>query len=280
MAPGSEKVTLMNEKSLDEILECLTWIGLNKSMMPYGLTGWVNQLGLYVQLKDGGKRVVAGGMWRSYIDAGLSSDDNWNVRKFDKATWDKRFAPVLEPPLEISEFLFQCADDQGLHGESERAYWDTINHYRSTGEWKGLAVSQEMHEAANSRQESEKLRNLALAHEASAALIRELEMQIADDSAGRIKEGRTHSRLVELYQVLVYLGVASTLSHARVDLSLGLVLQDLHGRFRELSLFLGQYQGYEEATKRLIDAPWAAPYPWEETSPTFSFGDVLCSGIV
>ena len=117
---------------------------------------------------------------------------------------------------------------------------------------------------ANSRQESEKLRNLALAHEAAAALIRELEMQIADDSAGRVKEGRTHSRLVELYQVLVYLGVASTMSPARVDLFLGLVLQDLHGRFRELSLFLGQYQGYEEAIKRLIDAPWADPSPWEE----------------
>ena len=139
----------MNEKSLDEILECLTWIGLNKSMMPSGLTGWVSQLGLHVQLKDGGKRVLAGGMWRPYIDAEVSSDDNWNVRKFDEATWEKRFAPILEPTLEISEFLMQCADDQGLHGESERAYWGTINHYRSTGEWKGLTVSQEMHEAAN-----------------------------------------------------------------------------------------------------------------------------------
>ena len=262
----------MNEKSLDEILECLAWIGLNKSMMPSGLTGWVSQLGLHVQMKDAGKRVLAGGMWRPYIDAEVSSDDNWNVRKFDKATWDKRFAPILEPTLEISEFLFRCADGRGLHGESERAYWNTINHYRSTGEWKGLTISQEMREAANSRQESEKLRNWALAHESAAALIRELEMQIADDPAGRIKQGRTQSQLFELYQELVHLGVAATVSTAWVNNKLDFVLQDLYGRFRGLSLWLGKYQGYEEATKRLIDAPWANPSPWEEPDQRFRLG--------
>lgn len=195
----------MNEKSLEEILESLAWIGLNKRLMPLGMAGWVNCLGLHVQLKEDGQRVLAGGMWRSYIDAVTSPDGEWQVRKFDKATWSKRFAHILEPTLQISVFLMECADERGLHGESERVYWETIRHYRSTGEWLGLTATQEMRAASMSRREHERLQKWAAAHERVSSLIPELESRASEDPGARIQPGGTQGRLHELYVELLAL---------------------------------------------------------------------------
>ena len=59
----------MIEKSMDEILEKLAWIGFNKELLPWGLRGWVAELGLHVQSFEGGNRIQAGGRLRSYCEA-------------------------------------------------------------------------------------------------------------------------------------------------------------------------------------------------------------------
>ncbi len=262
----------MNEKSLEEILESLAWIGLNKRLMSLGMAGWVNCLGLHVQLKEDGQRVLAGGMWRSYIDAVTSPDGEWQVRKFDKATWAKRFARILEPTLQISVFLMECADERGLHGESERVYWETIRHYRSTGEWLGLTATQEMRAASMSRREHERLQKWAAAHERVSSLIPELESQAAENSSARIQPGGTQSRLHELYVELLNLGVTSTLSPSKAGNSLDWVLRDLYEKFRSLSMTLRRHKDYEEATRRLIDAPWADASGESEPHQRFLLG--------
>ena len=65
----------MIEKSMDEILEKLAWIGFNKELLPWGLRGWVAELGLHVQSFEGGNRIQAGGRLRSYCEA-RNSDGN------------------------------------------------------------------------------------------------------------------------------------------------------------------------------------------------------------
>ena len=232
----------MNEKSLDQILDCLGRIGLNKTLMLRRLRGWVSSLGLHVQLKDDWKRVIAGGMWRPCIDATAQEDGTWHVSKFDRAAWDKRFAHLLGPTLEISEFIAQFGDEGGLHGEPERVYWNTILHYRSTGEWNGLETTREVGQASMAGRENEKFKQLALqAHNKMVPLIAKLEKQIADNPRARIRDERTRRQLRELYSELLDLGFTDTPFPLGDNSMVDQALQDLYRRYRSLMLMLGRH---------------------------------------
>ena len=130
----------MSEKSLDEILEKLAWIGFNKELLPWILRGWVAKLGLHVQLFEGGKRIRAGGSLRSYLEAGQSEEGQWRVIKFHLTTWDRRFAAVLEPTYEISEYLSRHTEGGGLKDEFLKVFLETVQYHKATGEWLGLPM--------------------------------------------------------------------------------------------------------------------------------------------
>ena len=251
---------LMEEKRLDDTLDRLMWISINKKLIPPGMVGWVSHLGLYVRSKEGGKRVLAGGMWRSYIDARASDEGHWHIAKFDQSTWLKRFAPILEPTLEISDYLSRYTDSQGLHGDFERVYWDAIRRYRSTGEWLGLAVSGEMRVSAVSQWENDRIERLSEAHEIAVKLIRELEHRLEVDPLAPLAQDRTYEQLQDLYAE----PLVSTIRGGRplrVNSS-RYVLEDLYERFQAISLILGRVKDYEDATKGLLHAKELSPQPF------------------
>ena len=263
----------MEEKSLDDTLDCLMWISINKKLIPPEMVGWVSHLGLYVRSKEGGKRILAGGMWRSYIDARASNERHWHIVKFDRSTWLKRFVPILEPTLEISDYLSRYADGQGLHGEFARVYWDAIRHYRSTGEWVGLAVSGEMRVSAVSQGENERIERLSEAHEKAIELIRELEHRVEVDPLAPLNQDRTYDQLRELYAEPLVLGVRGTRSPLRVNSS-RYVLEDLYERFQTISLILGRVKDYENATKGLLHVKEISPnrFPEDEAHARLVLG--------
>jgi hypothetical protein len=131
----------MDKKSLDELLSTLALIALYKSWLPFDLRGWVNALGLHVQERKAGRwtRLQAGGSLSSYIDVWREGDGDWQVKKFDTETWERRFAHVLGPTCEIADFLSQRAHWFGdLDAEGVAALNHALQHYKDTGVWSGL----------------------------------------------------------------------------------------------------------------------------------------------
>lgn len=124
---------------MEELLETLELIGTYKVMLPFRLRGWVNELGLYVQLRQAGPlaRLQAGGSMRSYIDAWRTVNGQWEVKKFDRKTWDTRFARLVQPTLKIASFLVNRVQSDGtLDGEAAVSLSEALEHYRLTGEWQ------------------------------------------------------------------------------------------------------------------------------------------------
>lgn len=137
----------MEIKTLDDLLNTLEGIGFLKSTLPFELRGWVNVLGLHVQLSEAGglSRLQAGGAYRSYLDAWRGEEGKWDVKKFDEKTWDHRFAAVVVPTYEIADFLLNCEgakrrfpEYEDLHKYNASLLPKVIEHYKSTGEWLGL----------------------------------------------------------------------------------------------------------------------------------------------
>ena len=114
----------MGDVSVDEILDKLVGIGLNKRYMNPKLRGWVNVLGLNVRLREGGRRLLAGGSLRDYVHAKQSEDGDWELVKFDLATWNRRFASILDATYEISDYLFRYADGDRLYAEFSEVFSD------------------------------------------------------------------------------------------------------------------------------------------------------------
>lgn len=142
----------MDSKTLDELVNTLGLIALMKSTLPYRLLGWVSALGLNVQERQAGKwsRLQAGGKFRNYFDAWRQEEGDWEVRKFDERTWERRFSGLEEPTYEIAAFLNDCVVAYGGSyggldsGPQGAILKNVIEHYKSTGEWLGLpAVPQE-----------------------------------------------------------------------------------------------------------------------------------------
>jgi len=129
------------DKKLNELLSTLALIALYKSWLPFNLRGWVNALGLHVQERKAGQWTLlqAGGSLRSYIDAWREGDGDWQVKKFDAETWERRFAHVVGPTCEIADFLSSRVHWFGaLDVEGAAALNHTLQHYKDTGVWLGL----------------------------------------------------------------------------------------------------------------------------------------------
>lgn len=124
-----ELMSLKMISNLEELLPALYDIGNDKNMLPVELRGWVNALGLYVQTwldypgQDCRESLAAGGKYRKYlyatcyydlsdgkhtdkmVAAGFGDFNHWNIKKFDREVWEKRFAHLVEPTREIAWYL-------------------------------------------------------------------------------------------------------------------------------------------------------------------------------
>lgn len=147
------------------LLNKLGRVGIIKLNMPVVTRWWLNELGLYVQLRceEGKCRLQAGGKYRSYLDAwGTEGEDLslWKVRKYDKETWNRRFAHLVWPTYEVALFVggpilqdmpIDLSDKElGQLSELDEAMLETvgeyttskieqaIRHFKATGKWLGL----------------------------------------------------------------------------------------------------------------------------------------------
>ena len=160
---------------------------------------------------------------------------------------------MLEPTCEISEYLSRCPDIEELNAEFLNLFQKTVQHYKATGEWLGLAVSDEMHSAISSQWENQRRAKYERVHEKAGALISELERRIADDPSAPVERDGTHRQLRKLYHELVDLMVARNLYPLEFERCAD-VLRDLYVQFQTLSFQLRRYKSYENATIKLVHA--------------------------
>lgn len=136
----------MTAVNIDELSNRLGLIAMLKDLLPFPLRGRVNALGLYVhgtiyeeRQPDQWWRLQAGGQLRSYFEASAQTGGKWQIKKFDNITWQRRFAHVVEPTYEITEFIYTRISDLGeFDRESMTVLTETIQHYKATGKWLGL----------------------------------------------------------------------------------------------------------------------------------------------
>lgn len=143
-----EKIERVRE--FQDVLSWLLTIGNLKNHLPLNLQGQVASLGLYVQLRQVGRiqRLQAGGKYKPYFDvinpdssnlrAWLGEDmaRHWKVKRFDKTTWDLRFAHLVEPTFDVVLFV---SDHIGKFDEQAVAKLSgVVDHFRATGKWLGL----------------------------------------------------------------------------------------------------------------------------------------------
>jgi tetratricopeptide (TPR) repeat protein len=66
-------------------------------------------------------------------------EGDWQVRKFDKETWECRFTHLVDPTYQIADFLSDRVAYFGdLDGEGSSALNQALQHYKDTGVWLGL----------------------------------------------------------------------------------------------------------------------------------------------
>jgi len=154
---------------VEELLPALYEIGTNKNRLPKEVRGWVNILGLYVQLRytdlltSSIESLVAGGKYIGYFSAtcdypldrngaetmiapAFGDFTNWKIKKFDQQVWERRFAHLVEPTYEIGRYLFIPDRENRFRiydVEEYKTQWlpklvNAVKHFRSTGEWIGL----------------------------------------------------------------------------------------------------------------------------------------------
>ena len=150
----------MLEKITDTvtILRLTYTIGYTKRELPAQLRGYLNLLGLYVQLNEfGGRcRLQAGGKHRSYFDAwgDLQSSSflpaysegvgSWEIRKFDRQTWETRFAHLLGRSFEIADEAYwtlsymQPDRESPLSLDYARQLTQALQRLERTGQWNGV----------------------------------------------------------------------------------------------------------------------------------------------
>ncbi len=118
----------------DTVLRLTFEIGSTKNQLPARLRGYLNLLGLYVQLTEIGERarLQAGGKHRSYFDAWSDSPPqsfpfpSWDVRKFDVQTWNMRFAHVVGPTFEIAKELYAAWGSSLVSNPSARGLVEAL----------------------------------------------------------------------------------------------------------------------------------------------------------
>ena len=138
-----EKIT-----DTDTILKLTYEIGYTKSLLDMRLRGYLNVLGLYVQLREFGGicRLQAGGKHRACFDAkgslpssGLSyslGDIRWSSKNFDARTWEDRFAHLLGPTFEIAHELNGFA--YLPPSNRTRLVTQALHRAEQTGQWAGV----------------------------------------------------------------------------------------------------------------------------------------------
>ena len=108
---GTIKGKVEVNKKLEELLETLRQIGMAKNELPFYARGWLNILGLYVQLRNaaGIAKLQAGAKYHSQIDAWwdvsdfdyLETGTVWKVEKYHSGDWEK----LIEPTFAIANWL-------------------------------------------------------------------------------------------------------------------------------------------------------------------------------
>jgi hypothetical protein len=140
----------VNDEAL--LFELLGWIGTIKLGLPLEQRWLLNELGLYVQLHYAGGwgRLAAGGKYRSYFDArgpeGVISLASWQIRRFERETWDRRFAHLVWPTYEVALLERWLAERAlQLDGNTFNALveqygrkFPNLRYFRETGVWLGL----------------------------------------------------------------------------------------------------------------------------------------------
>ena len=121
-----------------KLTSALSFIARIKEGLPFTMRGWVAVLGLHVQGRHAGRltRLQAGGKFISYFDA-WEEDGEYKIRKFDQVTWDKRFARLVEPTIEITLFLAHQEGEE-LAQAALRCLSNAAKVFNQTGEWPGL----------------------------------------------------------------------------------------------------------------------------------------------
>ena len=196
----------MSEKIMDEILDKVLTIHRLTKVLPYYLTHQINKLGLFVSVEkvDGGWAITVGGRWRPRLYAISSSPEGeWQVIRFDQSVWDRRFARLVEPTLEIAKYIFNHVKNKKTSPLPDDSLKKAVRHFKSTGEWPGLAVETEE-------------TNLLTLHER----IRHMELQLAHEKgleqfsrlAKRLKGG-SHNVLPTLKQMDSVCGELQKLSY-------------------------------------------------------------------
>ncbi len=159
---------------VNELFPVLYDIGSYRDMLPIELRGWTDALGLNVRLwleypgTDCLESLAAGGRYRKYFYAtcyyDLSNEKNmekmtasasgdfshWEIQRFDKETWVKRFAHLVKPTREIVWYLSipnkedlmktygSKRDIENFKTESLPRLQNAVRHFNLTGEWCGL----------------------------------------------------------------------------------------------------------------------------------------------
>lgn len=150
--PAGEQIRKITE--IEELLPMLISIAELKNHLPLHLRAWLNDLGLYVQLRYAGgwARLEAGGMFRSCLDALCRDPSNidallgkasaWGIRKFDQERWLRSFAHLVEPTFEIALFVSGSDMTKPSGSQFDEQAVATLRHvtkhFKTTGEWLGL----------------------------------------------------------------------------------------------------------------------------------------------
>ncbi len=124
--PIKDKVEV--DAELEELLDKLAGIGEAKNSLPFNTRGWLNSLGLYVQLegKGGLARLQAGDKHYSQIDAWRDYMFEWKVKKYNSGDWEK----LVDPTFAIAQWLITYG---GLPEEHADAFNRAIEMFKQEG---------------------------------------------------------------------------------------------------------------------------------------------------
>lgn len=119
----------------EELIGKLFLIGSLKNAMPLNLRGWVNEVGLYVQLAWAGPsgRLQAGDdKWKANISVWFRrSGERWDIEKINKystGSWEN----LVDPTLELAAWI---SVHGGLYGDMHDRLAGAVQRFRSSGTW-------------------------------------------------------------------------------------------------------------------------------------------------
>lgn len=127
-----------------ELLPILWQIAFFKDSLPFQLRGWLNLLGLCVQMRGG--YLQAGGQFKAYFQAAGQSTsvdpaqtNSWPILRFDQRTWNRRFAHLVWPTLDMGMYVFQTVMATGGFTKRDIAIITRArNDFKKTGRWPGV----------------------------------------------------------------------------------------------------------------------------------------------